>query len=102
MGKKLESKFQGELKKEIETRIPGSKVIRLNPNDNWNGIPDLLIINGQKWAALESKREEKASHRNHQDYYIEQMNDMSYAAFIYPENKEDIIEELSGYFSEED
>lgn len=93
-----ESKFQAALKKEIRNRFPGCKVIRLNPNDNWSGIPDLLVLCGKHWAALECKREKKAALRKHQDYYVDQMNDMSYAAFIYPGNKERVLNELSAIF----
>ena len=49
---------------------------------------------GSKWAALECKKDADAARRPNQTYFVEKMNDMSYAAFIYPENKEVILDEL--------
>jgi hypothetical protein len=93
----LESKFQAELKKEIKRRFPGCIILKNDP-DIIQGIPDLLILFENKWAALEIKKSRNASHQPNQDFYVERMNDMSYAAFIYPENREDILDELEQTF----
>jgi len=89
----LENKFKTQLVKEIEERIPGSMVFHLDPNEK-QGIPDLLVLAGDKWAALEGKKTKDASHRPNQDYYVQMMNKMSFARFIYPENKEEVLNEL--------
>lgn len=94
---KGENKFKTDLIKEIKERIPGTMVFHLDPTEN-QGIPDLLVIHKDKWAALEGKKHAKASHRPNQDYYVDKMNKMSYAAFIYPENKEEILNELQQTF----
>ena len=94
---KLESKFQAELKKELKTLFPGCIVTKLDSGDI-QGIPDLLILFKDKWAALECKKTAKASHRPNQDYYVDLMNKMSFSRFIYPENKEDILNELIQIF----
>ena len=57
-----------------------------------------MILYEDKWAALELKKDAKASHRPNQDYYVGLMNDMSYASFIYPENKELVINDLERLF----
>jgi len=62
------------------------------------GIPDLMILHNDKWAALECKRSEDASHQPNQDLYVEKMNSMSYAAFIYPENEKEIFNDLQSAF----
>lgn len=89
MGKR-ENKFQRELIKEIKDRFPGSIVLK-NDANYIQGIPDLLVLYETNWAALEVKRNATASHRPNQDYYIRRMDQMSYASFIYPENKEEVL-----------
>jgi AAA+ ATPase superfamily predicted ATPase len=93
----LENKFKTNLIKEIEKRFPGSYVFHLDPTER-QGVPDLLILYKNKWAALEGKKNKNASHRPNQDYYVKTMNEMSYASFIYPENKEDVLNEIQQAF----
>lgn len=93
MANKLERDFQAKLIKEIKNIFPGCIVMKTDPT-YIQGLPDLLILNKDKWAALEVKRSEKASKRPNQDYYVNKMDNMSYASFIYPENKEDVLDEL--------
>lgn len=93
MASKLERDFQAKLIKEIKNEFPGCMVMKTDPT-YIQGLPDLLILHNDKWAALEVKRSAKASKRPNQDYYVGKMNDMSFASFIYPENKEDILDEL--------
>ena len=90
---KLESKFQAELKKEIKKRLPGCIVMKTDASQI-QGIPDLIILHNDRWATLECKRSEKSSHRPNQDYYVDKMNDMSFSRFIYPENKEEVLDAL--------
>lgn len=92
-----ESKFQAKLIKELKKEFPGCLILKLDPN-YIQGIPDILILFRDRWAALECKRNEKAKHQPNQDYYISLMNGMSYARFIYPENKEEILDELQRSF----
>ena len=93
----LENKFKQELCKELHDMFPGCIILHLDPNDI-QGITDLLILYKNKWAALEGKKNKKAPHRPNQDYYVGIMNDMSYASFIYPENKEEVLHELQRTF----
>lgn len=92
-----ESAFQSKLIKELQSMFPGCIVVKNDCNYK-QGIPDLLILYKNKWAALECKKTETASHRPNQDYYVETMNEMSYAAFIFPENKNHILQELKEVF----
>ena len=89
----LESKFQGKLIKEIKTRLPGCIVTKVDPN-HIQGMPDLLVLYESRYALLENKRAKDAPHRPNQKYYVDLINEWSYAAFIYPENKEEILDEL--------
>jgi hypothetical protein len=89
----LENRFKTELIKELEKMFPGCMIFHLNPNE-LQGAPDLLILYKDRWAGLEGKKDRTASHRPNQSYYVDKMNNMSYCAFIYPENKEEILREL--------
>ena len=93
----LENKFKTELVAEIEDIFPGCIVVHLDPNEI-QGIPDLLVLYENKWAALEGKKSANAPHRPNQDYYVNLMNKMSFASFIYPENKEEVLYELQQAF----
>lgn len=95
----LESKFQSDLKKEIADLFPGCVLLK-NDSSQKQGIPDLLILYKDKWAVLEVKRNEaeRRKPRPNQEYYVDMLNEMSYSAFIYPENKDDILDELQQTF----
>ena len=92
---RLESGFQDNLKKEIEEMFPGCMVFKM---DLIQGIPDLLVLHNDKWASLECKKNARASKRPNQEYYVELMNGMSFSRFIYPENKEEVLNELQQAF----
>lgn len=97
---KKENKFQRELIEDLEDLFPGCIVMKLDAN-YIQGIPDLLILYNEKWAVLECKRSEHEyinDQRPNQDYYIRVMNEMSFARFIYPENKEEVLDELQRAF----
>lgn len=94
----LESQFQNKLIKEIETMFPGCIVIK-NDSGYIQGIPDLTIFYNDKWATLECKKKKYAERQPNQKYYVDRMNQMSFSRFIYPENKEDILNELQQSFN---
>ena len=93
----LENKFKTRLIAEIKERFPGCMVFHLDPNEV-QGAPDILVLYEDRWAALEGKKDAGASHRPNQDFYVDAMNKMSYASFIYPENKEEVLDELQQAF----
>ena len=90
---KLERDFQRNLIKELKDIFVGC-IIMKNDSSYIQGIPDLLILYKDKWAALEVKKSATASHRPNQEYYVDKMDEMSYASFRYPENKEVVLDEL--------
>ena len=92
-----ENRYQAGLIKKLKKRFPDSVVTKLD-SSHIQGIPDLLILNGDKWATLEVKKDEKASHRPNQEYYVNRMNEMSFSSFIYPENEQEVLDELSKSF----
>ena len=94
---KNENKYQAKLVKRLKDTFPGCIVLKNDPN-YIQGIPDLTVLYKQHWALLECKREDKASKRPNQAFYISQAKDMSYGAFIYPENEEEIMNDLQQAF----
>ena len=94
----LESKFQANLIKELKDMFEGCIILK-NDSGYIQGIPDLLILYRDKWASLEVKKSANAKRQPNQEYYVEKMDAMSFAAFIYPENKDDIIDDLYEYFT---
>lgn len=92
-----ENKFQADLIKEIESRFDGSIVTKLD-SGHIQGIPDILILYNDRWAALECKKSRNEHHQPNQDWYVEKMNQMSYSSFIYPENKEKVLDEIEQAF----
>ena len=93
----LESRFKTQLIKDLKNLFPGCMVVHLDPNEI-QGIPDLLVLYGPKWAALEGKKFAEARCQPNQPYYVDLMNQMSFAAFIYPENKEEVLYDLQQAF----
>lgn len=89
----LERDFQSSLIKEIKELLPGCMVLKNDPN-YIQGIPDLTVFYGKKWATLECKKSAKESRRPNQDYYVKKMNEMSFSRIIFPENKEEVLYEL--------
>lgn len=92
-----ESKFQKELREELERIFPGCIVLKNDPN-YLQGIPDLTIFYNDKWAMLEVKESANAPERPNQSFYISQANKMSFAAKIYPENKEEVLNDIQQAF----
>jgi len=90
---KLESRFQAKLIKELKDIFPGCMVFKMDAS-YIQGIPDLLILYEDKWAMLEVKRSDNESHQPNQDYYVDLLDDMSFASFIFPENKEEVLHDL--------
>ena len=93
----VEKDFQADLIKKIKKRFDGCIVLKNDP-EYIQGIPDLLILHNDKWAALDCKRSSKAKHQPNPDYYVSKMDDMSFACFVSPENEEEVLNELQHAF----
>ena len=92
---KLESGFQDKLRETLKQMFPGCMIFKM---DQIQGIPDLLILYKNKWATLECKKSARAMRRPNQEYYVGLMNKMSFSSFIYPENKEEVLNALQKTF----
>lgn len=93
----LERDFQARLIKKLRDELPGCVVLKTDAG-YLQGFPDLLILHGDRWAALETKRSANASRRPNQDFYISKLNEMSYANYVYPENEKEILNDIHKTF----
>lgn len=93
MTTRLESLFQSNLKKDLEDLFPGCIILKNNPN-RLQGIPDLIILYKDRWAVLECKRSVDEPYRPNQEYYIAELNKMSFASVINPQNYEEVLDAL--------
>jgi hypothetical protein len=88
-----ESTYQTKLIKKLEFFFPGCVILKNDPT-YIQGIPDLLILFNDRWAALEVKISEQAAVQPNQLYWIDYLMNMSYAAFICPNSEERVLHEL--------
>lgn len=89
----LERDYQNQLINRLKLMFPGCMVLK-NDSGYIQGIPDLLILFEDKWAAVEVKVSQHTENQPNQEYYVCEMNDMSFAAFVYPENEEEVLNAL--------
>lgn len=88
-----ESAYQQHLIRELRRLFPGCIVLK-NDSSYIQGFPDLTIFYGDRWAALEVKASAKAREQENQRYYVDLLDQMSFSAFIFPENEEEVLDAL--------
>ena len=94
----LESEYQGQLISRLKERFPGCVILK-NDAAYIQGFLDLTILYKDNWAALEVKRSKDAVLQPNQEYYVGELDDMSFAAIIYPENEEEVLLALEQAFA---
>lgn len=87
---KLESGFQDRLIKELKSSLHGCFIFKMEKQ----GVPDLLVLYKNMWAFLECKRNLNAHRQPNQEWYINTFDNMSFAKFICPENRKEVLDEL--------
>lgn len=92
-----EAAYQRKLISKLKRMFPDCVVLKNDPSEN-HGIPDLIILFGNRWAMLEVKQSATASERPNQGYYINKYGEMSFAAFIHPQNEEQVLNDLQSTF----
>lgn len=102
----LESEFQHRLIKELEVMFPECVVLK-NDSGYKKNIPDLSVFYNDHYAFLEVKRSYRdyissrgEPGRKNQEWYVNKFDAWSFAAFIYPENKDEVLKRLERYFKE--
>lgn len=88
-----ESDFQRDVKAEIRERLPGCIIFKTDPR-HMTGFPDLCILYKKRWGCLEVKVSGAAHKQPHQNDWVKLLNDMSFAAVIYPENRGEVLNEM--------
>lgn len=92
-----ENRYQAKLIKKLKIRFPGCVILK-NDSGYRQGILDLTILWQKYWASLETKRSATAAKRPNQEYYVKKLDEMSFAAFICPENEEEVLNALEQAF----
>ena len=92
-----ENRYQSKLIKKLKQRFPGC-VITKTDSGYQQGFPDLILLWKDYWAALEVKASADTNSQPNQAHYIQQLGAMSFAAFIYPENEEEVLNALQQAF----
>ena len=94
----LEGRYKTELKKRMEARFSGAIILK-NDEQLCPGIFDLVILWGPWYAAVEVKRSATARYRPNQEYYLDEVRRMGGLAFtLYPENEEEVLDEIQQSF----
>ena len=93
----LERDYQAKLIKKLRRLFHGCFILK-NDTDYLQGVPDLLVLYKNMWAMLEVKPHVNADQEPNQGYYIDQLDQMSFAAFIYPENEKEVLDDLQQAF----
>lgn len=93
-----ERAYQASLIEKLNLRFPGCLILKNDPSYR-QGVPDLVMLYQDRWAAFEVKRSHEATVRPNQKHYVDLMNIMSFAAFIHPENEEEVLDALQHAFS---
>ncbi len=94
----LESEYQARVIKTLKERFPGCVVLK-NDSSYQQGFLDLTVLYQDTWAAIEVKRFAKAPLQPNQSFFLQTLDDMSFAAIIYPENEEEVLDALQKAFA---
>jgi hypothetical protein len=99
-----ENEYQAKLIGKLKRRFKGCVILK-NDASYIQGIPDLIVLYNDMWALLEVKRSQKAFFSSaktpegrNQEYYISKLGQMSFAAFIFPENEQETLDALQRAF----
>lgn len=92
-----ERTYQSILIRKLQDILPGCLVLK-NDSDYVQGIPDLLVLYKDRWAMLEVKASANSSIQPNQEFWVSELDSMSFASFIFPENEEEVLDALQSAF----
>lgn len=88
-----EAEYQSKLIKNLRSLFPDCVILKNDPA-YLQGVPDLVIFHEDRYAFLEVKADENSPVQVNQPYYVNLLNEMSFAAFIYPSNEREVLRAL--------
>lgn len=88
-----ENVYQAKVIKRLRKEFPDCLILK-NDSSYLQGVPDLIILYGSRWAALEIKVSATAPFQPNQAYYVSELNRMSFAAFVYPSIEDEVFGDL--------
>jgi len=89
----VEAAYQTSLIQKLKERLPGCVVLKNDPTYK-QGMLDLTVLFNDKWAMLEVKMSPRSPLQPNQEYYVNQLDEMSFAAFINPQNEAEVLDAL--------
>lgn len=90
--------YQAKVIKRLRVEFPDCLILK-NDSSYMQGVPDLIILYGDRWAMLEVKASVNSAFQPNQAYWVSELNHMSFAAFIYPENEDEVFRDLQHAFA---
>lgn len=93
----IESQYQSNLIKKLKELFPGCQVLKNDPNHQ-QGMLDLTVLYQDRWAMLEVKMSSNSPLQPNQQHFVNQLDEMSFAAIIHPQNEEDVLDALQEAF----
>lgn len=99
MAQQREGRYKTQLTKRIYDRFEGRCIVVRLDAALLQGVPDMgILFEGGYWCILEAKTSANADRQPNQEFYVQKLNDMCFAAFICPENEEAVLDELQEEF----
>lgn len=92
-----ENRYQAKLIKKLGRLFPDCLVLK-NDTSYQQGMVDLIVLNGPQWATLEVKDSLNSPLQPNQQYWITQLDNMSFSAIICPENEKEVLDALQQAF----
>lgn len=88
-----ESDFQAKVIKQLKAM--GLAVVKNQSGPGVpTGFPDITAFGEGIYFCLECKASARAKKQPRQDYWVNKLNEWSYAAFIYPSNYDKVMSEI--------
>lgn len=92
-----ERHYQPKVIKRLRQEFEGCLILK-NDSSYLQGVPDLIVLFGRRWAMLEVKASATSPIQPNQPYYVSTLNAMSFAAFLHPENEDEVFADLRQAF----